>query len=129
MAWARLSTTHRLRLQCHEYPHLPSYDAAFAGSRRRNLLTLPTGERFWLIFGTRTFREISPAIRQYQVIQTALDRLEVRLVTDVALSADIERQLRDLVVRTVGYPFGVNLVYPAEIRMVAGKHEEFKSEI
>jgi len=97
--------------------------------RRRNLLTLPTGERFWPIFGTRTFREISPAIRQYQVIQTGLDRLEVRLVTDEALSADIERQLRELVVRTVGHPFGVNLVYPAEIRMVAGKHEEFKSEI
>jgi hypothetical protein len=63
------------------------------------------------------------------VIQTALDRLEVHLVTDVPLSADIERQLRELVVRTVGYPFGLELVYPAEIRMGAGKHEEFRFEI
>jgi phenylacetate-CoA ligase len=97
--------------------------------RRRNLLTLPTGERFWPIFGTRKFRDISAAIRQYQVIQTTLDRLEVRLVTDEPLSADIERQLRELVVRTVGYPLGVDIVYPGEIRMVAGKHEEFRSEI
>jgi phenylacetate-CoA ligase len=97
--------------------------------RRRNLLTLPTGERFWPIFGTRTFRDISPAIRQYQVIQTALDRLEVRLVTDVALSVDIEQKLRELVVRTVGYPLGIDFTYPGEIRVAAGKHEEFRSEI
>lgn len=97
--------------------------------RRRNLLTLPTGERFWPIFGTRGFRDISPAIRQYQVIQTAVDRIEVHLVTDVTLSTDIERQLRELVVRTIGYPFCVEFVYPGVIRMVAGKHEEFRSEI
>lgn len=97
--------------------------------RRRNLLTLPTGERFWPIFGTRTFREIAPAIRQYQVIQPAIDRLEVRLVTDMTLSSDIERQLRELVVRTVGYPFRIDFAYPREIRMAAGKHEEFRSEV
>jgi phenylacetate-CoA ligase len=97
--------------------------------RRRNLLTLPTGERFWPIFGTRKFRDISSAIRQYQVIQTTLDRLEVRLVTDQPLSADIERQLKELVVTTVGYPLCVDLVYPGEIRVMAGKHEEFRSEI
>jgi hypothetical protein len=55
--------------------------------------------------------------------------LEVRLVTDEALSADIERQLRELVVGTVGYPLGVDFVYPVEIRVMAGKHEEFRSEI
>jgi phenylacetate-CoA ligase len=97
--------------------------------RRRNLLTLPTGERFWPVFGTRIFRDISPAIRQYQVVQTVLDRLEVRLVTDEPLTADIERRLRDLVVGTVGYPLGVDFVYPGEIVVAAGKHEEFRSEI
>lgn len=97
--------------------------------RRRNLLTLPTGERFWPIFGTRTFRDISPSIRQYQVIQSEIDRLEVRLITDELLSDDIERKLRELVVRTVGYPFNVDFVYPREIKIVAGKHEEFRSEI
>lgn len=106
---------------------LPSFRRILG--RRRNLLTLPTGERFWPIFGTRKFRDISPAIRQYQVIQTAIDRLEVRLVTDVPLCTDIERQLRNLVIRTVGYPFGVAFVYPEEIRVAAGKHEEFRSEI
>jgi phenylacetate-CoA ligase len=97
--------------------------------RRRNLLTLPTGERFWPIFGMATFRDISPAIRQYQVIQTATNRLEVRLVTDVPLTTGIELQLRELIVRKIGYPLVVDLVYPVEIRMVAGKHEEFRSEI
>lgn len=97
--------------------------------RRRNLLSLPNGERFWPIFGTRTFRDISPAIRQYQVVQTALDRLEVRLVTDETLTADIEMRLRKLVVRTVGYPLEVDFTYPREIRMPAGKYEEFRSEV
>lgn len=96
--------------------------------RRRNLMTLPTGERFWPIFGVKKFREIAP-VRQYQVIQTALDQLEVRLVVDSPLSDDQENALRDIIRERIGYPMKISFIYPAAIRIVAGKHEEFKSEI
>jgi hypothetical protein len=37
--------------------------------------------------------------------------------------------LRELIISTVGYPLGIDFFYPVEIRMMAGKHEEFRSEI
>lgn len=96
--------------------------------RRRNLITLPTGERFWPIFGFRTFHGIIP-VRQYQVIQTSLATLEVRLVTDAPLTPEQEDQLRDVINENVGYPMTISFIYLDSIPIVAGKHEEFRSEI
>lgn len=96
--------------------------------RRRNLITLPTGERFWPLLGIRKFREIAQ-VRQYQVVQTALDRLDVYLVADVTPSEEQEKRLRDAMCEAVGYPMNISFIYPDSIRIVAGKHEEFRSEI
>lgn len=96
--------------------------------RRRNLITLPSGERFWPIFGFRKYRESIP-IRQYQIIQTALSHLEVRLVVDVLFTAEQERLLRDVINETLGCPMNISFIYQDSIKVVAGKHEEFRSEL
>ena len=96
--------------------------------RRRNLLTLPTGERFWPIFGIRKFRDIAP-VRQYQVIQTALDQLEVRLVVETALIDEQEQRLREIISEAIGYPMKISFIFPDSIPVAAGKHEEFRSEV
>lgn len=96
--------------------------------RRRNLITLPTGKRFWPLFGIKKFRHIVP-VRQYQVIQTAIDSLEVRLVTDFPVTGGQEEHLQNIIRDAVGYPMNIRFVYPDAIRIVAGKHEEFRSEI
>lgn len=96
--------------------------------RRRNLITLPDGKRFWPIFGVRRFRDVAP-VRQYQVIQTALDQLLVRLVVDAALIGAQEESLCDIIRDAVGYPMKIGFEYPDAIPVVAGKHEEFRSEV
>lgn len=96
--------------------------------RRRNLITLPDGSRFWPIFGHMKFRSIAP-VRQYQVVQTAVDRLEVRLVVESPLTGEQEKLLRDVICNAVGYPMSIGFAYPGSISMAAGKHEEFRSEI
>jgi phenylacetate-CoA ligase len=96
--------------------------------RRRNLITLPTGERFWPVFGIRKFREIAP-VCQYQIIQTTLERLEIRLVVEIPLTEEQEQRLQDVIRAAVGYPMKISFIYPDEIRIIAGKHEEFRSEV
>lgn len=96
--------------------------------RRRNLITLPDGKRFWPVFGVRKFRDIAP-VRQYQVIQTAVDRLEVRLVVENPLVDEQEQRLRIIITDAVGYPMIITFTYMDSIRVSAGKHEEFRSEI
>lgn len=96
--------------------------------RRRNLITLPNGKRFWPIFGHMKFRKIAP-VRQYQIIQNAIDRLEVRLVVEAPLTVEQEQLLRNVICDAIGYQMEINFVYMDSIPIVAGKHEEFRSEI
>lgn len=96
--------------------------------RRRNLITLPNGKRFWPLFGIKKIRHIVP-VRQYQVIQTALDLLEVRLVTETPVTREQEEQLKKVICDAVGYPMNISFVYLDSIQIIAGKHEEFRSEI
>jgi len=46
--------------------------------RRRNMVVFPNGERHWPLVGAYRFREVAD-IKQYQVIQHALDDIEVML--------------------------------------------------
>jgi len=97
--------------------------------RRRNLVTLPTGERFWPILGMYHFREIAP-IRQFQVVQRALDMIEVRFVVDSPLEKSQEARLRALIQQSIGYPFKIEFTYLDQIpKSEAGKFEEFISEV
>lgn len=97
--------------------------------RQRNFLVLPTGEkRFpeaW-----RTFSDIAPEIRQFQLIQKSLERIEINLVVTESLSADKEQQLMHYLTDKFKHEFVYDFVYPDDIpRAANGKFEEFKSEV
>ena len=97
--------------------------------RVRNMVTLPNGERYWpSVYGGR-YADIAP-IRQLQLVQKSLERIEVRLVVERPLTVEEERELRELVHTRIRHPFEVVFTYHDEIpRGPGGKYEDFKSEL
>ncbi|MBN1474013.1 MAG: hypothetical protein JW914_05310 [Syntrophaceae bacterium] len=97
--------------------------------RSRNMLLLPDGSRHWPLVGCYRYREIAP-IRQQQLIQRDREMVEVRLVVDVPLTSEQERQLSDLIKKALGYPFELKFVYFQERIPLGsrGKFEEFACE-
>jgi phenylacetate-CoA ligase len=98
--------------------------------RVRNMLTLPDGRRVWPRLSETRYDEVAP-IRQYQIVQRARDRLEVRLAAERALTATEEARLADLIRARLGHPgFQFDFSYHDRIaRTAGGKYEDFRSEI
>ena len=97
--------------------------------RVRNMLRLPDGRQVWPLIGEPSYVQI-PAIRQYQIVQTSLERLEIKLVTTGPLSEAEEARLREIVLDRLGHPFEIALSYHEEIpRSAGGKFEDFRCEI
>ncbi len=96
--------------------------------RERNLLVKPDGTRHWPLVGFARFRDIAP-IRQYQFIQHDLERIEVRLVAEQALTAAQEADLAAVIRQALGFPFALQFTsFDHEIpRSPGGKFEEFLS--
>jgi phenylacetate-coenzyme A ligase PaaK-like adenylate-forming protein len=97
--------------------------------RVRNMVTLPSGERYWPpVYGER-FREVAP-ISQFQIVQKSLTGLEVKLVAERDLTEEEKDRLRDLIHRRIRYPFELTFTYHDQIpRGPGGKYEDFKCEI
>lgn len=96
--------------------------------RERNMIVKPDGSRHWPLTGYKQFREIAPVI-QYQFVQHARDRVEVRLVTERALTAEEETNLAEHIRWKLRHPFAVEFAY-FEGRLPLGpngKFEEFRS--
>jgi phenylacetate-CoA ligase len=98
--------------------------------RERNLVTLPTGERYWPLVGLHQYQAIAP-ILQYQVVQTAVHALEMRLVVAEHLGPEQEQALTRVLQQSLGYPFEVSFrSFAKELpRGPGGKFEEFVSEL
>jgi phenylacetate-CoA ligase len=97
--------------------------------RARNLVTLPTGERYWPILGGRSLTAVAP-IRQYQIVQTSVDDITARLVVPRKLTGEEEEKVKKIICDRLGYPFALTLTYHDEIpRDPGGKFEDFRSEI
>lgn len=98
--------------------------------RERNLVVLPSGDRYWPLVGLHEYRKIAP-ILQYQAVQHSTALVELRLVTeaDRPLSSAQEQQLTAVLQRALGHPFQVRLTYVAGRipRGPGGKLEEFVS--
>jgi phenylacetate-CoA ligase len=95
--------------------------------RRRNMLVLPDGSRHWPSFPGSVWLAF-PAIRRVQLVQTALDTVEVRMESDRDLdAAERERLCRSVRERLV-WPHGLRLCRVDSIR-AAGSHklEDFMS--
>lgn len=97
--------------------------------RARNMLTLPGGGRLWPRLAEMRYHEVLP-VRQFQLVQTALDALELRLVADRKGTPEEEARLRQLIGERLGYPFALTVTYLDAIpRSPSGKFEDFRSEL
>ncbi|PCJ22734.1 MAG: hypothetical protein COA96_13610 [SAR86 cluster bacterium] len=97
--------------------------------RVRNMLHLPSGNKSWPNFGFRKMMEITP-LRQFQVVQHELEKIELKLVVDEKLSPQQEAQVKKILCDNLGYPFTVNISYHSFLaRSSGGKFEDFISLI
>lgn len=92
--------------------------------RSRHMMVLPDGRRYWPLVGAYRFREVAPVL-QYQLIQTTLEAMEVRLVVDRPLSGEEESRLRDVICTSLGHPFHLKFRY-FEHEIPRGKNRKFE---
>jgi phenylacetate-CoA ligase len=101
--------------------------------RRQNMLILPSGEERWPLLSSADVAALlaaAPPIRQYQLVQRALERIELRLAVARPLSGAEEAALTDWVRRKFRHPFAVSFAYFDELPPnAAGKFEDFLSEV
>ena len=98
--------------------------------RVRNMLQLPDGTQHWPNFGFRKMMEIVD-LRQFQIVQTQLDRVEFKLVVDAApLTVEQETQLKQVLQESLGYPLQIAISYHEALpHSGSGKFEDFVSLI
>ncbi len=98
--------------------------------RTRNMIIKPDGTRHWPMTGYKKFRDIAPIV-QYQMVQNAVDAIDMRLVTERPLTAAEEAALRAHLSKTLGLGIDVTFIYfEGRLPLNAnGKFEEFLSLI
>jgi phenylacetate-CoA ligase len=91
--------------------------------RDRNLLNRPDGTRFWPPGGRKTLEKYN--VKQWQIIQYAVDHLEYRIVRDEPLTEEQHTQLTAEVNSMLKFPGTIRLVEMTEIPLSkSGKYEE-----
>lgn len=97
--------------------------------RVRNMLTLPDGSKRWPNLGFREIMKIAP-VRQFQLVQHALDKLELKLVVEPVLSERQESRIRQTLASYLQFPNTITISYHQEIaRSKGGKFEDFVSHV
>ncbi len=92
--------------------------------RTRNMIVKPDGSRHWPLTGYKQMRDIAPIV-QYQFRQHEVDRIEVRLVTERALTADEESALIAHFHWKLRHPYRIDLTY-FDGRLPLGKNGKFE---
>ncbi len=93
--------------------------------RRRNMVKLPDGTRHWPYFSLSKWGFALP-VRQLQMVQHALDHIEVQLVCTRPLQPQEADLLIDAVREGFGYPFRITVTPVAFIARSANfKYEDF----
>ena len=91
---------------------------------------MPDGSRHWPVTGFNRCRHIAPVL-QYQLVQTARESIEARLVVERTLSRSEEDELRAMFETCAGHAFALHFRY-FEGRIPpgkSGKFEEFVCEV
>ncbi|MBI0535687.1 phenylacetate--CoA ligase family protein [Roseomonas sp. KE2513] len=101
--------------------------------RTQNMLLLPSGERRWPLLSSPDIGALlsaAPPLQGYQLAQTALHRIELRLVVARPLASEEEKALRHWVQEKFGPTFEITLVYLPDLpRTASGKFEDFRCEV
>ena len=100
--------------------------------RSRNLLRLPDGAKIWPRLSELRYQEVVP-VRQFQMVQKSLERIELKLVAEQEMTQEQENQLRELVISRLSqsaHPFDIEFSYHQAIpRSASGKYEDFICEL
>ncbi|MEO8008564.1 MAG: phenylacetate--CoA ligase family protein, partial [Betaproteobacteria bacterium] len=97
--------------------------------RQRNMVVLPDGSRHWPSFPVENWQSLAP-IRQIQMVQQSLLKIEARVVTDRELTTDEMRKFKAALQTSLGYPFEIGIKrVPAIQRSPNLKFEDFVSEV
>lgn len=97
--------------------------------REKELLTLPSGEKRYPVYGSRVFARM-PAVRQFQVAQTGATDIEVRMVLERPLTEAERAAALEGLGNQLGTGFSIRLAVVERIeRLRGGKHMEFVSEL
>lgn len=97
--------------------------------RVRNLITFPDGRREWPGAPAKDYADAIP-MTQYQMVQTAIDKLHINFVMKRPLTEDDRAAVIAITKKRMGDAFDVTVAEVAAIeRGPSGKYEEFKSEV
>jgi phenylacetate-CoA ligase len=97
--------------------------------RERNMARRPDGTIFWPSFPAEVWLGVA-AVRQLQMVQTALDSIEVRLVVAGEFTADHQSALVTALTRTLNWPYRFTFRLMEEIpRHPSGKFEDFICQV
>ena len=97
--------------------------------RERNPLILPSGDRVFPVLDAEPLL-LAGGVRQYQVIQTGAEEIELRLVADTPLAETAEAAITSQLQGNFGHPFRLTFAYVDEIpREPGGKYLLFKSAL
>jgi len=96
--------------------------------RRRNMIVLPDGSRYWPLTGYKHYSEAAPVL-QHQLVQIDTEYIEVRLVVSSQLNQAQEKELTKMIQNALHYPFKLSFkYYNNDIpRSSGGKFEDFIS--
>jgi phenylacetate-CoA ligase len=96
--------------------------------RRRNMIVLPDGGRYWPLAGYNHYEEIARVL-QYQLVQLDTECIEVRLVVAETLTHEQEMRLTTVIQTALLHPFKLKFKYfENEIpKSSGGKFEDFIS--
>ncbi len=95
--------------------------------RQRNMLVRPDGVRYWPSFPAQAWADIAPVL-QVQLVQDAVDHIEVRAVMARDFAGDEGQRLIAAFQACLDYPFRITLRRVDAIAVGAGgKYEDFVS--
>lgn len=95
--------------------------------RQRNMLRRPDGVRHWPSFPISAWASAAPVL-QLQLVQDAIDHIEVRVVMPRDFAGDERSRLEQALLATLGYPFRMTITRVDAIPRGAGqKYEDFVS--
>ncbi len=97
--------------------------------RERLPIILPSGDRVFPVLDAEPLL-LKGGVRQYQLIQTSAEEIDIKLVADRPLSESEEAEIRAHLQRNFGHPFRMTFVYVDDIpREPNGKFQLFKSAL
>ncbi len=97
--------------------------------RVRNMLIKPDGSRIWPEIGSDSMGGVVP-VRQLQIVQTELRRIEARIVPRQPFTFEQQLALTAHLTKKLGKEFRIVIRYVDEIeRSPTGKYEDFRSEV